>query len=249
MSIQAVSAQATFDFPGVSAPITVEAEVAWGNISVVGDQMDSVRLEVHYTDIARKEVSSNDIGNFVRIDRVANTLRLTGRKPEEGVFESIDLTLHVPSRARLFLRIDRGGEMEVSGMNNLVEINHRNGSVVLTHLGGFAVVSAVNGSIRAEFDDVTPGQSMSFITMNGGIDLSLPADLDANVRLRSQKNGYVVSDFALSGTGGVYDSKPDTQKGESQYSSNPIAVTSAIGSGGPWLVANTENGPIRLLRN
>ena len=238
--------QPLFSFPDPDAPLTVEAEVYWGNLTVTGDAEDTVRLSVTHTALQGQPTPVTAWADYVTVEHIGNVLRIRGRRPAPGTFESVDLTLHVPTRARLLLRIEKGGEMRVTNMHDLVEINHHNGSVELEALRGFAVVSAVNGSVRATFDAVMPGQSMSFITLNGGIDLTLPADVHANLRLRSHKNGYVYSAFDLPHLDYPYQEEPGEDEPGRRYSKDPISVVSRIGGGGPWLVATTENGPIRL---
>ena len=242
----AAQPQPVFSFPNPQAPLTVEAEVYWGNLNVTGDAEDTVRLSVTHTAPQGQPTPVTAWTDYVTAEQVGNVLRLRGRRPAPDTFESVNLTLHIPARAQLLLRIEKGGEMRVTNMHDLVEISQRNGSVDMDALRGFAIVSAVNGSIRAAFDAVRPGHSMSFITLNGGIDLTLPDDLHANLRLRSHKNGYIYSAFDLPGLTYPYDQEPGEDEPERRYSKEPISVISLLGDGGPWLVATTENGPIRL---
>ncbi len=236
------------EFVDQSGPLVVEADVYWGNITVVGEQRSDVRLRASYTGSDDRTRALERLADHVTVSRAGGVVRLRARRPGEGVFESVDLELSVPASARLLLRVERGGEISVRDMEDLVEVNHRNGSVSLEGLRGQAVVSATNGSISASFDEVDENGSMSFITLNGGIDLSFPTDYRANVRLRSERNGYVFSEFGLGQTEYPYGDEPAVTVTERRYSKRPISIVSEIGGGGPWLVATTENGPIRITR-
>ena len=72
-------------------------------------------------------------------------------------------------------------------------------------------------------------ESLHFETVNGGIDLTLPADLGADLEARTV-NGSITSDFPVSVTGRI----------------NPRRLTGRIGSGGRRLDLETVNGSIRV---
>ena len=245
----AASAQSTdLEFVDPSDAPVVEADVYWGNISVVGEDRTDVQLVASYTGPDNRRRTLSDPDEYATVRRVGGIIGVRARRPGDGVFESVDLQLRVPSHARVLLRVEKGGEISVKNMADLVEVNHRNGSVSLEGLRGPAVVNATNGSISASFDEVDHKSSMSFITLNGGIDLAFPADYAANVRFRSEQNGYVFSEFGLPDTAYPYSQEPGSEAAERRYSKQPISIVSEIGGGGPWLVATTENGPIRVTR-
>jgi len=56
------------------------------------------------------------------------------------------------------------------------------------------VAHALNGKVLVTFNRVDPQKRMAFSSMNGTIDVTFPADLKANVSLRTD-NGEVFSDF------------------------------------------------------
>ena len=79
-----------------------------------------------------------------------------------------------------------------------------NGSVVLKDVSGNVVAASQNGSITANPEKITPGKPMSFTTMNGKVDVTLPGDTKAKLRLKTD-NGSVYSDFDVK-------MEPDTSK-------------------------------------
>jgi len=56
------------------------------------------------------------------------------------------------------------------------------------------VAHALNGHVLVTFNRIDPQKSMAFSSLNGDIDVTFPADLKANVSLRTD-NGEVYSDF------------------------------------------------------
>ena len=89
-------------------------------------------------------------------------------------------------------------------MNGEIEVENMNGSVVLKDVSGNVVAASQNGSITANPEKITPGKPMSFTTMNGKVDVTLPGDTKAKLRLKTD-NGSVYSDFDVK-------MEPDTSK-------------------------------------
>jgi len=233
--------------PDDDVPVTIEASVYWGNLIVRGHaDLETVTLGVTYTAGNNTPERVEDWSGLVTVESADGLFRVVGRRPPNGSFESIDLTLDVPRHAPVSLHVEKGGEIVVSDLDDLVEVNHRNGSVDLRHLRGFAIVHAVNGEISASFDAVQPDRTMSFVTLNGGVELELPENVSTRVRLRTTRNGHIYSEFDLPGTSYPYASLPTDDEPTRKYSQEPVSIVSSIGGGTGWLVATTENGPIHV---
>ncbi|MCM2273936.1 MAG: hypothetical protein NDI75_03940 [Candidatus Didemnitutus sp.] len=69
-----------------------------------------------------------------------------------------------------------------------------NGEVTLSDIGSSAIVNTMNGEITALFRR-PPTKPVSITSMNGEIDLQLPTETKANVRLRTH-NGSIRTNFA-----------------------------------------------------
>ena len=85
------------------------------------------------------------------------------------------------------------GELDVSSMN---------GKITLTNVSGSVLANTMNGTMRATMDSVDPNKPLSFSSMNGTIDVTLPADFKANVKLRTD-HGEIYSDFDFKLGGGA----------------------------------------------
>jgi DUF4097 and DUF4098 domain-containing protein YvlB len=86
------------------------------------------------------------------------------------------------------------GNIVVSGVDGEFDVNNVNGEVDLKNIGGSVVAHALNGHVLATFNRIDPQKPMAFSSLNGDIDVTFPADLKANVSLRTD-NGEVYSDF------------------------------------------------------
>jgi DUF4097 and DUF4098 domain-containing protein YvlB len=112
----------------------------------------------------------------------------------ESYMHAIDVTVSVPVHTSLKLRAVNDGDIVVTGVDGDLDVDDVNGSVTLNNVSGSAVAHALNGHLHATFTKVDPQKAMAFSSLNGDIDVTFPADLKANVSIRSDQ-GDVFSDF------------------------------------------------------
>ncbi|TGE24568.1 hypothetical protein E5K00_04970 [Hymenobacter aquaticus] len=110
--------------------------------------------------------------------------------------QPVNLTIKVPQRFALQLSTVNDGDIVVENVSGELEVSNVNGDVVLRQVGGSAVANTVNGAIKATFKTVTGGAPMAFSTVNGQVDVTLPASTKAALKLKSDQ-GDVYSDFDL----------------------------------------------------
>jgi hypothetical protein len=104
-----------------------------------------------------------------------------------------DLTVDVPARTNLNLSAFND-EISVEGVDGELEVTSVNGEINLRNVSGAVVAHATNGEVRVSLTRVTPDKPMSFTSLNGDVDVTLPASLRANFKLRSDR-GEVYTDF------------------------------------------------------
>jgi hypothetical protein len=114
--------------------------------------------------------------------------------------EPHNLVITVPPDTSLHLRSTHG-TLSAEGIHGEVEVSTTNGGIHLTGISGTVVADTTNGSITATMDRIDPGKPIAFSTTNGNVDVTLPADLKANLKLRSFR-GEIWSDFEMKLTGG-----------------------------------------------
>jgi DUF4097 and DUF4098 domain-containing protein YvlB len=117
-----------------------------------------------------------------------------------GVSLGGNLVVSVPVDTSVQLRATHGS-VTVDGLHGEIDASSTNGRVELLNISGTIVAETTNGSIRASLDRVDPAKPMSFSSTNGSIEVTLPADLKANLKMRSF-NGSIWSDFDMKVTGG-----------------------------------------------
>jgi hypothetical protein len=121
------------------------------------------------------------------------------------------VVLTVPVNTSLQLK-SVSGSIRVDGVHGEVDASATNGRVELMNVSGTIVADSTNGSITASMDQVDPSKPISFSSVNGSINVTLPADLKANVKLRTH-NGSIWSAFEMKMNGGLNVGRGGTMTG------------------------------------
>lgn len=155
----------------------------------------------------------------------------------------VNLTIEVPRRANLVLRLTNGGGVTVENVEGDVDANVTNGSLTMKGISGSAIAHALNDDVIVVMDRIAAGKPMSFTSLNGDIDVTLPANTQARLKMKTD-NGEIYSDFDLKLEAG---STPEVeQRGKSGRYRVKIdrAVTGTINGGGPDFQFTSLNGEI-----
>jgi DUF4097 and DUF4098 domain-containing protein YvlB len=115
------------------------------------------------------------------------------RVSTESYARAIDVTLSVPTHSSLKLRAVNDGDIVVTGVDGEIDVNDVNGNVTLSNVSGSVVAHALNGKVLVTFVHLN-GKPMAFSSLNGDIDVTFPADVKANLSIKSDR-GDVFSDF------------------------------------------------------
>lgn len=150
------------------------------------------------------------------------TLSLAGEMQVLG--HGAEFELRVPRRTNVVVRSQLGGEIEIVGVDGEIEVNGMNSEVTLTDIGTSAVVSTMNGEVVAKFRQA-PAKPVSITSMNGDIDLQLPAATKANVRLRTH-HGSVRTNFPADAL--VTKTERAPGRGPAGYAIGPDATADEI---------------------
>ena len=228
----------------------LEVTIYWGRLEVRAHSEARVVVEsrpIEGQGDRERTVLRPPNDGFV-ISESDNVVRVVADSPETSGRRSLDLLVHVPRRVDLSLTMDRGGEIVVFGVEGGIEVSTNNGSVELHEVSGWASVDALNGSIVAGFEAVEANRSMSFGTLNGEIDLTLPPDVDMDVRMQVQDDEIVSELELVNKRWRDAEVTPAGQRAEParSRSGSPRRLEAQLGGGGPLLFLSTHNGPIVL---
>ena len=143
---------------------------------------------------------------------------------------SVNFTVRVPAGVNFHGRTVNG-RVDADRLGSDVIAQSVNGSINVSTTG-LARAQTVNGSITAVLGQADWAAGLDFKTVNGSIDLTLPASLSARVEAKTL-NGEITSDFPLTVTG--------------SFSRRRLSGT--IGGGGDrQLNLETVNGSVQIRR-
>ncbi len=242
----------TVPFSDPSRPKTLKVSLIHGSISVKGYEGRDAIFEGRPSSASRRAERPERSDGLRRIDpggtgltveESDNVITAGSRSPGE----SLNLSIQVPIDTSVKLHTLNGGAITVDHITGDVEIDITNGQATATHISGTAVLHALNGKVLASFDKVAADKPMSFSSLNGDIDVTLPADVKTRVKMKSD-NGAVYSDFDVTLDPSarqpvVQDSKSGRGRYRVQFDRS---MTGTLNGGGPDMQFTTYNGNIYL---
>jgi DUF4097 and DUF4098 domain-containing protein YvlB len=142
----------------------------------------------------------------------------------------VDYDLKVPSQASLQKVENVNGNLELEGVRGTIHASTVNGRLTAKAVGGDGHFDTVNGSVEIVVSTLADVKSVSIYTVNGKVDLTLPAKANADVT-------------ASTVNGGIH-----TDPGLSVRRTGPVGseVKGRLGEGGAKVHAETVNGAIRI---
>jgi DUF4097 and DUF4098 domain-containing protein YvlB len=239
----------TVPFRDASKPRTVNIEVFNGSITVRGGSGNDAIIEANgrasrnhrpsSVPPGMHQITSSSSGLDISEDNNVINIRA-------GVMHSADVVVQVPAQTSLKVRSVNGGKIVIEGVSGEIDAQNMNGSVTMTNVSGSVLANSMNGRVTVTLDRVTPNKTMSFSSMNGTIDVTLPADIKANLKLKSD-NGDIWSDFDVKLTGSQPPQVDDQRSHGGRYRIRlDKTMYGTINGGGPEMQFVTFNGNILI---
>ena len=250
----------TVPFSNPSRPRTLKAHMVTGGITVRGYNGKEVVVEArggegHERERERDRDRDRGGRNTEGMRRIENTSAygLTVEEEDNVVTVSTrspnrytELVIQVPVTTSLKLNVVNGGNITVENVTGEIEVNNVNGGVRLTNVAGSVIAHALNQNVVVTLTKATPDKAMSFSSLNGDIDITLPADIKAKAKLKTD-NGEIYSDFDVKidpssrqpiieegRSGGKYRVRVDK------------TMVGLINGGGPEFLFQTFNGNVYI---
>jgi DUF4097 and DUF4098 domain-containing protein YvlB len=155
------------------------------------------------------------------------------------------IAIKVPSNlTALKLNAVNDGGITVTNVSGELEINNVNGPITVKDVSGSVVANTVNGPVVVTFKSVDGKAPMAFSTLNGDVDVTFPADLKSNLKLKTDRGG-VFTDYEIA----VDKSQPQVKKTEENhmYRLNVDSwIYGKINGGGPEMMMKTMTGSIYI---
>ncbi|MEM1136326.1 MAG: hypothetical protein AAGI07_10855 [Bacteroidota bacterium] len=231
-------------------PGTLKLHLVTGSINVIGYNGKEVLITVkNNTDKRKTDTQKN--GMF-RIPNKSYNITVVEKNNEvdiscHAINKPVIFEIMVPQAFSLNLHTVNNGNISVENIKGEIETNNVNGSIYLSNISGSVVASSINGAIEVGFETVTPDIPMAFSSLNGKIEVRLPANIKASAKISSER-GEVYSDFEME----IQASKPVVEKKASgNYKKYTIDkwVYANINGGGPEFLFKNMNGNIYIRKN
>jgi hypothetical protein len=246
--------RATVPFSDPSKPGFIEASVYNGSVIVRGYEGNEVIIEAKIRGklvAEEKEEEENEKAKGMR-----RILGATGTglevEEEDNVMEidvssmrqTVDLTIQVPFNTSMEIGSYNNGEVLIENITGAIEANNYNGTVTLRGISGSVVAHTYNGAVTVVFTEIDPDKAMSFSTWNGDVDVTFPAMVKANVKMKSEM-GDVYSDFDIQVEQAPKKAVEDEREEGGGYKiSFEKAIYGTINGGGPEYQFKTYHGDI-----
>jgi len=247
--------KATVPLHDPSRPARIRAHLMAGGITVRGADIKDVVVEANmrggrvrnrdsHPDRAdgmkRLELPGNSGLDISEDDNVVNIK--TGM-----INEPTDLVITVPRRSSLELKCMNDGDIYIERVDGEIDANDLNGKITMRNVGGSVIAHSLNGAVSATLDRADSGKPMSFSTMNGDIDITLPPDIKANVAMKTD-NGEIYSDFEVKLQAGTRTVPGESgRQGDGSYRLRfDRTLRGTINGGGPEFQFTSFNGQIYI---
>ena len=232
-------------------PYKLNMHLIDGSIKMIGYEGKDIIIDVEAEPEKKKEEKETGTGGMRKIP-MGNSLDITAEERNNnvqinsGVFKKMNgVTIKVPQNAgTIKLGTVNNGDITLSNVNGEIEISNVNGSITATNVSGSVVANTVNGNVIVTFKTVDSRAPMAFSSLNGKIDVTFPADLKANLKLKADR-GDVFTDFDVD----VDKTTPKMNKTQEDHMykiSIEDWVYGKIGGGGPEMMMKNMFGSIYI---
>lgn len=231
-------------------PVTLVVSRVTGSIQIEGADVREIEIIVQ----APEQTASKPRTDGLR--RIPNTsMGLIAEESNNVVKVSFQpnarspVLLRVPRRVKLSATTVNGGDIRVRGLTGELELGNVNGAIYAEDINGTVVANTTNGRVRVNLLTVTSDRAMSFSSLNGDVEVTLPANTRADLQMKTN-NGEILTDFDMN----IVANPPQVKRGSGSKGgeSGPYrvevnrSVRATINGGGPVMQFTTFNGDILI---
>ena len=240
-------ARMTVAFSNPSQPRKLVVKTMMHRVTIKGyDGKDAIVESSAISERRRRERSIppgmhplNVGGGGIEVTEANNVVTVSA----ETLFGGGDIQIQVPVETSVMVNTLNNG-VSVENISGEIEVESVNGGVSVTNSSGSVVATSMNGKVTVNLDKVAPGKAMSFSSMNGTIDVTLPADIKANLKMKVD-NGDVYTDFDVKVTNDTFDTTQSSNGRGVRVRGNRTTY-GTINGGGPEMQFTTFNGRILI---
>jgi DUF4097 and DUF4098 domain-containing protein YvlB len=184
-------------------------------------------------------------GSDITIESDNNKVSISSHGGRSG-----DVTVQTPANTSLNVKTLAGGQITIEGLSGEIEAQDLNGPVTIRNVSGSVVASSLNGGVTVTMTSVKSGSPMSFTSLNGNIDVTLPANVAADFSMKTNR-GEIYSDFDVKlkapskPVAEQTDAQSNGKKGKFKVHTDG-AVVGSVNGGGAEYRFSTLNGNVYI---
>jgi len=242
-------------FRNPSQPRKLVVDMMLGSVTVRGYEGQEVTVEATDRNGGRGRGPRRQVevpAGMHRIGGSSSGLEVTEDnntvKVSSGFFGgAMDVVIQVPTQTSVSVKTMTGNAITIENVSGEIEANNMNGQVNINNVSGSVVAHSMNGKVVVSLNTVLPDKAMSFSTMNGDVDVTLPASVKANVKLKTD-HGEMFTDFdvKLDSTARPPVVEDKRGKGGRYRVQFERGTTGTINGGGPEMQFTSFNGNILI---
>ena len=231
-------------------PYKLDVHLMNGPIKVIVYDGKDILVDAQ-SEIENENDETKESSNGMKRIPMGNALDLTAEEKNntvtihsQSIMKTVRLSLKIPQGATsLNLGSVNNGEIEVTNATGEIEIGTVNGGIILNNVSGSVVANTVNGNVVVTFKSINLNAPMAFSTLSGNVDVSFPAAMKANLKLKTDM-GEMFTDFDIS----VEKSEAKKTRSESGMYHLKVEdwIHGKINGGGTEIMMKTMTGNIYI---
>lgn len=230
-----------------SRPVNLKVTMVTGSVTVRGYDGKEVVVQPGTEARPTPSPSPESARGMRRIDLGGGGPRVTEQDNTVQVSvspsQATSLVIQVPRATSANLKLVNGS-ITVDNVEGEIEANTTSGGLTLSNISGSVIGHSLNGKIVATFDQVAADKPMSFTSLNGDIDVTLPADVRARFKMKTDR-GDVYTDFDMKLESGQAEQPAPSAEGLHRIRMDHT-VYGTVNGGGPDYQFTTMSGTIRI---
>lgn len=251
-SLAAQTDEMRIPFSDPARPGRVEVSILHGKVTIEGYDGREVLVTSTSSSPGRTRRSSRAERDGLRrigtstssleAEEQNNVLRLKG-----GALQgATDLHVRVPVNSAVKVKCVNCGDLTVSNVNGGLELENLNGTIQATDVAGAVSAHALNNKVLVKMRRVEPGKALAFTSMNGDVDVTLPADTKADIVVDNM-NGETFTDFEMQLQSSREMNKVDNRsRGGSFRARVSTSMRAQLNGGGATIQFKNVNGDILI---
>lgn len=220
-----------------------------GTVDIIGYDGSTVEVEINARDDHDDWDSRPTRKGLKRIPNRALGVSITEEDNSVYIKSSNNnqknYVIKVPRNFSLQVSTHHNGQINVSNVKGSLELNAHHGGIKVENVAGAVIADTHHGEIKVTFTEIYDDFPMAFTTYHGDVDVSFPASINADLKMKSAK-GDIYTDFDFE------VSSPEVEK-SSTGRKKEIKVggwtRGRVGSGGVDMLFDTYHGDVIIRKN